>query len=112
MPLRSTPFVKDQLYHVFSRGHNSIPIFKKNYDYQLFTQAFCYYQNNNPPIKFSKFRKLSVSQKNDIITSLQQKRNFLVDIVSYCLMPNHFHFLLKQAKDNGILNFMRLLNNS
>ena len=33
----------------------------------------------------------------------------LVDILAYCLMPNHFHIVLRQKKDGGIERFMRKL---
>lgn len=35
-----------------------------------------------------------------------------VSIIAYCLMPNHFHFLLKQLKEDGITIFMNRLANS
>ena len=51
--------------------------------------------------------------------SLQEKvapsrvpRNFFGEIrlLSYCLMPNHFHLLVKQESDRGIDHFMRSLS--
>ena len=36
----------------------------------------------------------------------------LVSIVAYCLLPNHFHLLLKQQSDNGIAKFMQRLSTS
>jgi REP element-mobilizing transposase RayT len=36
----------------------------------------------------------------------------LVSIVAYCLLPNHFHLLLKQEQDNGITQFMQRLGTS
>src|SRR3989344_5361141 len=33
----------------------------------------------------------------------------LVDIGAYCLMPNHFHLLVREKEDNGISQFMKKL---
>lgn len=36
----------------------------------------------------------------------------LVNIVVYCLNPNHYHSILKQKQGNGIANFMHKLSTS
>lgn len=33
-------------------------------------------------------------------------------LLTYCLMPNHYHFLIKQIADNGITEFMQKLDTS
>jgi len=40
------------------------------------------------------------------------KKYFLIDIYSFNIMPNHFHLLIKQNKDDGISHFMSYLVNS
>jgi len=42
--------------------------------------------------------------------SSERKRDLLVRIHSFCLMPNHYHMLLSEAVDGGISFFMRKLN--
>ena len=37
------------------------------------------------------------------------KKDKLVDIIAYCLNPNHFHLMLKQSRNGGISKFMQKL---
>ena len=112
MPNRPTPLITGEIYHVLNRGTGGIPIFKNRYDYQKFIQIFLYYQNENPPVRFSRLSLLSKDQREEIFSRLKKEKNFRVEIIAYCLMPNHFHFLLKQTKEGGIANFIRLSTNS
>jgi len=41
-----------------------------------------------------------------------RKENPLVEIMAYCLNPNHFHFLVKQVKDKGVEKFMHKIGTS
>ena len=112
MPLRTVPLVTEEIYHVLNRGNASIPIFKNKYDFQKFVQTFAYYQHANPLLRYSKFADLSVSERDRSLKEIKSKKDLLVEIIAYCLMPNHFHFMLKQKKNDGILNFIRLSTNS
>ena len=40
---------------------------------------------------------------------IREKRKLLVEILAWCLMPNHYHLLLRQRKENGIVLFMQKL---
>lgn len=106
MPGRATPLVNGEFYHVYNRGSNKQSIFLKSRDYQRFRQTFYYYQFQGPKPKFANFAK---SQ----LTPFNPKLNIkIVELVCYCLMPNHFHFLIRQLKDSGISTFMGQLTNS
>jgi putative transposase len=41
-----------------------------------------------------------------------RKREPLVEIIAYCLNPNHYHFILKQIADKGIERFMHKMGTS
>lgn len=112
MPLRQTPLVTNEIYHVINRGTGSIPIFNNDWNYNRFLEILFYYQNTNPPKRFSKFLQLPTDERDKIIEDLVRQKSFWVEIIAYCLMSNHFHLLVKQIKDKGIFNFMSLFQNS
>lgn len=111
MPARFTPLVTDQYYHIFNRGVNKQPIFQGVRDYKRSLDILDFY-SFNPKLRFSKFLLLSQEEKSNFMDGLHKVNDKLVDIICFCLMPNHFHLLLNQLKDNGISKFMANLQNS
>lgn len=111
MPSRFTPLVIDQYYHIFNRGVNKQPIFQGIRDYKRALDIFEFY-SFNPKLRFSKFLLLSKEEKSNFMDSLHKINDKLVDLICFCLMPNHFHLLLNQLKDNGISKYMANLQNS
>ena len=112
MPGRLMPIVNNEIYHIFNRGVASQPTFFNKRDYDRALESFFYYQNSNPPIKYSRFLSLPLKQRAEILEDLSKKKNYLVEIITYCLMPNHFHFLLRQIMEGGIAKFMSNFTNS
>lgn len=109
MPTRKDPLVTGSTYHIINRGVASMPIFLDERHYQRCLDTLIYYQQESPKIKFSYFSRQQFLNKN---TKQEEPKQNLVKIISFCLMPNHFHLLLEQSIDNGISNFMRLFSNS
>lgn len=106
MPGRIVPIVNNEIYHIFNRGSDKRNIFLQPRDYKRFIKTFCYYQFSGPKPKFSLLNKNNFSHfKPDPVSRL-------VEIFCYCLMPNHFHFMVRQLKTNGISIFMSQLANS
>lgn len=103
MPSRIIPFVNGEYYHVFNRGVAKMPIFKMQGNFKRFIITAMYYQLEGPKPRFSFF--------DPDVTKLDQNKK-LIEIICYCLMPNHFHFLLKQKRDGGITEFISKLSNS
>lgn len=112
MPYRKTPIVSGQIYHIFNRSVARQPIFLSDTYYQRAYQVLSYYNNLNPPIRFSHFSRLPLSLKNEILQDLNKENQKLVEILAYCFMPNHVHFLIKEISENGITTFMRKFQNS
>ena len=103
MPSRTVPFVNGEYYHIFNRGVAKMPIFINALDYKRFTKTILYYQIDGHKPKLSRFLLMKTPLKEN---------NKIVEIISYCLMPNHFHFLLRQSKEGGITEFISKLSNS
>jgi len=104
MPYRLTPFQTDHFYHVYNRGVEKRQVFSSQRDYERFLQTIYYYQFSGPKPKLSTYKRFKFKEFYN--------NPKIVEIVCYCLMPNHFHFLLKQVKENGIQEFMSKLSNS
>lgn len=81
-------------YHIYSRGVNKCNIFIEHVDYKRFQR---YINKCNT--------KLNI--KLDHLNFYEIKEYDLVHIVSYCLMPNHFHFILQEKIEGGISLFMQ-----
>ena len=105
MPLRIIPLVNGQYYHIFNRSINKEPIFTRLKDCQRAIFTMNYYRFKDSPLKLAYFLALGFDVRNDIMVSLIKTSKTLVDIICYCLMPNHFHILLKQNEENGISRF-------
>ena len=104
MPGRITPLVSGEYYHIYNRGSEKRDIYTQPRDYTRFQKTFYYYQFSDPKPKFSQFKK------SNLFKPLLNEK--LVEIICYCLMPNHFHFLIKQLKEKGISIFLSQLSNS
>lgn len=112
MPVRSTPLVTGEFYHIYNRGIARQPVFLSKRDYERFILTLSYYRFLNPPVKLSRLLQLPEDQRKDLITELEGKKKKLVNIVSFVLIPNHFHLLLKQTAEQGISHYMRRTVNS
>lgn len=104
MPYRKVPFVNGNYYHIYNRGVAKQIIFKEDKNYTRFLDTLNYYRYDCPKPKFShrfKFKHFKL-----------KTTKLLVEIVAYCLMPNHFHLLVKQVKEGGIEEFLTKLCDS
>jgi len=102
--MRKFQFSNDNCYHIYNRGVEKRPIFHDLQDFQrLYESLYLFndskYQNSGTP--FLNEALLAGHESND--------RDLLVKIISFCLLPNHFHLMLQQVKDGGISSFMHRL---
>jgi len=110
--MRKHPFANGEFYHIFNRGVARLPTFVTEHDYQQAMLGLNYYRFIKPPIKLSRFKRLNLQSKAELLDKLSGTGDKLVEIVSFVFMPNHFHFLLKQVADDGIAKYLSLFTNS
>lgn len=112
MNIRKYPLVNNCVYHVFNKSIEGFRIFNHESDFLRFISLLSYYRFANVPVKHSKLLELTSYEQVEILDYLVGRGNKLVEIVAYCLMPTHFHLILKQLIDNGISKFISQIQNS
>ncbi|MBI1803555.1 MAG: transposase [Ignavibacteriae bacterium] len=83
MSRRNIQFTAGQYYHLYNRGCNRELIFKEDTNYRFLLRLI----------------------KTHV-------KSFGVSVIAYCLMPNHYHFLLRQEGDRSLNKFMQRVFNS
>ena len=101
--MRKVPLLNEEIYHIYNRGVDKRDIFSTSADLDRFLISIKYF-NTKKPIGSIYQHKL---QKNKY--KQDDQSNPLVQIISYNILPNHFHFILKQKVDGGISEFMKRL---
>lgn len=87
-------FIENGYYHIFNRGNNKKPLFLDKEDYAYFLSLFdCYL------LKESEHRPRWISQQFE----------GEIELISFCLMPNHFHLLIKQIPERAISQFLQCI---
>jgi len=113
--MRKTIFANDEYYHIFNRGVDKRDVFFDPIDYQRFLVSMKLLNNieDGLMIEWRDYKKANLGANLDDFLKLSF-RNFdpLVEIIAYCLNPNHYHFILKQVSDRGIEKFMHKIGTS
>lgn len=109
MPYRREQFINGEFYHVVTRRLEDHLLFKDVDDY--YRGIFSIYEfNTTNPVEILERRKVRAeikkAQTQGDPLSLTDPRDRLVEVVLFCLMPNHIHLLLRQLKEKGITTYM------
>lgn len=104
--MRKVPFVSGEFYHIYNRGVDKRIVFSSEDDIARFIQSMDEFNVIEPigSIYENSFIKAELGNETP---KLDKKK--LVNIIAYCLNPNHFHFILEQVEDGGISSFMKRL---
>lgn len=113
--MRKTIFTTGEHYHIFNRGVDKREIFSdvKDYERFLLSMNLLNDQNDGAMIEWRDFSKNnSKTTFEDFLKLSFRKKTKLVEIVAYCLNPNHYHFILEQISERGIEKFMHKIGTS
>lgn len=99
--MRKTPLVTGEYYHIFNRGVDKRQIFMSAYDLDRFMKSLIEFNTTEPIGSLYEH-----SFKKPPLGGLVSKYELLVQIIAYCLNPNHFHVILQQVADGGISKFL------
>lgn len=107
--MRKTIFAEGEFYHVYNRGTDKREVFADEQDFSRFLESMIEFNTPDPigslfENSYRKKHQFGGSTSKD--TSHDER---LVNIVAYCLNPNHYHFILQQASEKGIEKFMQRL---
>ena len=106
---RKIVFHADQYYHAFNRGTEKIPIFREKGDLYYFFDSIILANQIGLGNQKRERDKTLERKKNKEIAKQSKK---LVSIIAYCLLPNHFHLILREEIEGGISKFMQKLGTS
>lgn len=111
MPSRNTikQYIENGHYHIYNRGVEKRNIFKDEQDYRVFLHLL---KTLLSPLSKEFRHPLSeVTGFNPVrFRPLLKTLHGEVELLAYCLMPNHFHLLLKQTTRSGMSDLMRRLS--
>ena len=103
MSARKKAFANGEFFHVYNRGVDKRIIFTDEYDIRRFFQSMVEFNTVKP---IGSLYENSFLQLGGETPKLGEK---LVNIIAYCLNPNHFHLILEQLVEGGISEFMKRL---
>lgn len=101
MTMRDAPFSTDVWYHCFNLTIEKRPAFADDRDYRRFLEIL-YLANDTRPLRRNDLGSVPLEQVLRIPRDGQ-----LVFVGAFCLMPDHFHIVLREAVPGGITTFMR-----
>lgn len=108
---RKIVFKNDYIYHIFNRGIERKSVFTGKRDYDRMTDLMQYYVHTDITLRFSKLLLQSLELRNELLEKVYASAK-IVDILCYCFMPNHFHFMLRQNINGGIARFISNITNA
>ena len=112
MPAKNTEkhYIPHGYYHIYNRGVEKRRIYMDEQDYGVFLSYLKEYLllKDEKALRKRLADSTTSAGEKDRIIRLLRMNNFAeeISLLAYCLMPNHFHLLIKQRNEMAIDSFM------
>ncbi|PJA86975.1 MAG: hypothetical protein CO141_01895 [Candidatus Moranbacteria bacterium CG_4_9_14_3_um_filter_42_9] len=112
--MRKTDFANGEYYHIYNRGVDKRDVFEGVRDYERFLLSMDLLNDERNGLmgEWKDIKRSNPRAQLWEFPELSSRRNPRVEFSCYCINPNHYHFILKQLKKNGIKNFMHKISTS
>jgi putative transposase len=97
-------------YHVFNRGAHKTNLFRDEKDWIRFLFLLLYCQSPVRVTNSYRFMRSSALERGFSVPEKQEKdviAKRLVELVSFCVMPNHFHLIVHEKEEGGIAQYLQ-----
>lgn len=112
MPAKNSikQYAENCFYHVYNRGVDKRDIFFDDLDYRVFLHLLKFYLSPQDLKYQSEHPLTEVTGIIPVRLHLFETLPNEIDLLAYCLMPNHFHLLLKQITSDGVTKLLRRIS--
>lgn len=98
------------LYHALNRGVDKRTIFLDTQDYARFVHDMFIFNTTKPANNTQRLNMVDLRSRPSNTAVTIDETEKLVSIHGWCLMHNHYHLLLSERIEGGIIQFLRKLN--
>lgn len=112
MPGRNHIFQEGGYYHIYNKTIDDKRPFESERNCKIFLHMMWFYRNDEHKISHSKFLDLTPEAQAMWIPHINNQENSRVEVLAYCLMPTHYHILIKEKKKGGISTYLSKLQNA
>jgi len=107
--------VTGEYYHIYNRSAHKVGLFRERADWQRLLFAVLYFQS---PTLFQNVRRLAntfdpklgfVVNEADFSHVFQGRG---IELVSFCLMPNHYHLIIREIREGAVAAYMQRVSDS
>lgn len=104
----SRMFPSGEIFHICNKSISNYKIFRTEKYIKRFIMTISYYNNPKVNVCLSKALKKPL----DIPNIMNNDYNRIFSLLAYCIMPDHYHLLVKVNNDFALPKFVNNLENS